>query len=223
MKPHIISKILSIVCVIFCGYTSADVVHPEDPSIVGGVFGGTVCFNNDGQVLSTSECDGFGADEGMMTRTALWWWRGESPSGINGCGLAPVNPVSGATCPFYIDEDFANCPFDKYVLVQTTDSGHYWAVKANSNCTAIALPESTGLIPCRTTDAFDPVYGCIEPSPSEITIEGGFIKLDTSTARPPEVHCLESAHEGRMVVDSVNGKLYICTDIGWESITTDPP
>ena len=224
MKPLIFTKFLSIVCVLFSGYTFADVAHPEDPNIVGGVFGGTVCFNSDGAVADLSECDGLGFDEGMVTSVGnpVWKWKGLSPSGINGCGVAAVNPVTNATCPLSIDTNFADCPFNKYVLVQTTVSGHYWAIKANSLCSAIATPEATGLVPCRTTDAFDTVYGCIEPDPPEISIEDGFIKLDTTT-EPPAAYCLETAHEGRMVVDSVNGILYICTQERWEPITTDDP
>ena len=144
------------------------------------------------------------------------------PSGINGCGLAAVNPVSSATCPYTIDTWFEeDCPFDKFVLVQTTGSGHYWAVKANSQCDAIATPESTGLVPCLATDAFDSIYGCYAPNPPVITVEDGFIKLDTSSAPPSGAHCDESADEGRMVADTVNGILYICTAIGWEPIRTD--
>ncbi|MGD9264361.1 MAG: hypothetical protein PVJ71_01150, partial [Lysobacterales bacterium] len=103
----------------------------------------------------------------------------------------------------------------------TTGSGHYWAVKANSQCDAIATPESTGLVPCLATDAFDPIYGCYAPNPPVITVEDGFIKLDTSSAPPSGAHCDESADEGRMVADTVNGILYICTAIGWEPIRTD--
>jgi len=225
MKPHTFLQILSIAWLLICGHTFAYVVHPEDASIVGGVFDDTACFNSDGAVASLSECDGGVVDEGMVRNVGgIWKWMAVGPSGINGCGIDPVNPVSSAICEFKTnDEVIADCPFDQYVLVQTTASGHYWAVKANSSCTAIATPEATGLVPCLTSDAFDPVYGCIEPIPSEITIDGGFIKLDTSTERPPAVHCLENAHEGRMIMDSVHGKLYICTDVGWESFTTDPP
>ena len=221
MKHLIFTKFLSVVCVLFSGYTFADVAHPEDPNIVGGVFGHEVCFNSDGAVDGISECDGSDVDEGRLG-AYLFWWRGMGASGINGCGLDAVNPVSSATCPFYdLDFGFTNASFDKYVLVQTTGSvGHYWAVLADDTGT-IATPETTSLVPCLTTDAFDPDYGCYAPSPPEISIEDGFIKLDTSTAPPNDVHCLETAHEGRMVVDSVHGKLYICTEVGWESITTD--
>lgn len=223
MKPLIITKFLSIVCVLFSGYTFAVVQHSEDSSIVGKVFGDTICFNSDGAILELSECDGSVNDEGMVTSVGnpIWKWKGTSPSGINGCGVTAVNPVTSATCPFYLNSNFADCPFEKYVLIQTTQSGHYWAIKANSPCSAVATPERAGLVPCRKTDAFDTVNGCYAASPSEISIEGGFIKLDTSIAPPPEEHCLEIAHEGRMVVDSLNGILYICTEAGWEPITTD--
>ena len=110
------------------------------------------------------------------------------------------------------------CLPGNYVLVQTNKSRHYWAVKADETCTSIAQPESTGLVPCLSTDVFDPRMGCTtpDPSPPVITIDEGYIQLDThDRTPPPSVHCEHPSQHGRMVVDSVNDLLYICTQSGW--------
>ena len=204
---------IGILLISLSGYAYAEVAHPENPNIVGGIFSTKVCFNNDGAVASDTECDQTGVDEGLLV-LGIFQWGGVALSGINGCGTSAVNPVSSATCPFVEGETFTPCQSDQYVLVQTTISGHYWAVLANSNCTAIALPESTALIPCRLTDAFDPVTGCATINPPVFTVEDGYIKMGSGRA-PPDSDCTDSTHIGRMAVDGVNDLIYVCTPTGW--------
>lgn len=49
-----------------------------------------------------------------------------------------------------------------------------------------------------------------------IQVEGSYIKLETLEGQPPpDEHCANNTHDGRMVVDSVNDLLYICTQSGW--------
>lgn len=209
--------ILGIVCILFSGYAYADVLHPENILIVGGVFSGNlVCFNNDRSVVDSSECETLTFYEGFIYLTPNHNWTGGGVYGINGCGTSAVNPVSNATCPFTTTA-FGNCINNEYVLVQTTMSGHFWAVKANSDCSDIATPETTGLVPCRSTDSFDPVMGCTEMgNQTGISVEASYIQLETyKNSAPPAAHCDDVTHEGRMIVDSVNDLLYICTQSGW--------
>jgi hypothetical protein len=50
----------------------------------------------------------------------------------------------------------------------------------------------------------------------QISIENGFIKLDTTNgATPLAIDCSSDAHNGRMVFDEMNELLYICTPSGW--------
>lgn len=210
--------ILGVLLLSIGGYANALVVHPEDNSIVGLVDGAKVCFNNDGELANISECDNSGVDEGLAGIESSNWFGG-ALSGINVCVGLAVNPVSSATCvPIF--GNFAACQANQYVLLQTTRSDHYFAVKANASCTAIATPESIGVVPCLATDAFDSIEGCVPGNPPVISVDEGFFQLDTNTA-PPGSHCADRSHQGRMVVDSQNGLLYICTQAGWTKITPD--
>lgn len=194
--------------------------HPENTNIVGLVLGNAVCFNNDGAVAGSGECDVSSVDEGFVTTDGNW--KGGVFSGINGCGASAVNPVSSATCPF-TQTYFYPCTNDEYVLVQTTKSSHFWAVKANADCTGVATPETTGLVPCRLTDAFDAVTGCVGRTTNQtgISVKGSYIQLETTTA-PPTEHCVDITHHGRMVVDSEYDLLYICTQSGWTTTSLTP-
>lgn len=54
------------------------------------------------------------------------------------------------------------------------------------------------------------------PVKPEISVEDGFIKLDTTGGYlPMENDCIVSEHYGRMVLDEVNGNIYICAELGW--------
>jgi hypothetical protein len=216
-----ILKSIVVLSLLMSSFAYAEVAHPENPNIVGAVFIlSHVCFNNDGAVANPSECDTTAADEGYVIVDGSWY--GGNLSGINVCAISAVNPVSSVTCSFTKGE-LVPCTPNEYILVQTTKSGHFWAVKGDGSCGAIATPETTGLVPCLLTDAFDPVRGCYPVNDmSSVNVAGGYIKLETATT-PEAAHCDDVTHEGRMIVDSVNSKLYICTQIGWESITTDPP
>lgn len=50
----------------------------------------------------------------------------------------------------------------------------------------------------------------------EISVEGGYLKLDTlAGAAPDPNHCLSDSDRGRMLFDDANGVLYICAQSGW--------
>jgi len=216
VKPLVLTKILSLAIVLFSGYIFADVAHPENPDIVGGVFDNKVCFNADGVVEEVAECDGLDTDAGKLS-LGIGQWAGSSPSGINGCGTTAVSPVSSATCPYYASTTFAGCQVGKYVLVQTTDSvGYYWAVLAEPDCLFLDAPETLILMPCRASDAFDPDTGCATVNPPVISVEDGYIKAGSGRA-PPPTDCSDDTHTGRMFVDGVNQQLYTCTHSGWTS------
>ena len=214
MNRTIITAFLTIISVLFSGYAHSWVVHPENTDIVGyAVYGNLACFVNVGSKVL---CDGSAVDEGLLY---LWEseWRGFAPSGINGCGLTAVNPVSAAICT-YTEGSFAFCVNSRYVLVQTTQSGHYWAVKANLDCTTMETPETTSLVPCLSSDSFDPNTGCTrkpaDPNPSVLSIKDGYLKPE-AIVTPPDEHCDDGAEVGRMVVDGVNDIIYVCTPSGW--------
>ena len=205
-----------MVCVLFNGSIFADVAHPENPDIVGGVFDNKVCFNADGVVEEVAECDGLDADIGKLG-LGIGQWAGSSPSGINGCGNTAVSPVLSASCPYYPDTSFVECEAGKYVLVQTTDSvGYYWAVLAEPDCLFLDAPETLILMPCRASDAFDPDTGCATVNPPVISVEDGYKKMGSGRA-PPPTDCSDDTHTGRMFVDGVNQRLYTCTHSGWTS------
>lgn len=53
--------------------------------------------------------------------------------------------------------------------------------------------------------------------PQDISIENGFIKLDTTNGEAPRnVYCSLPDHWGRMSYDRVSDRLYICSDTGWK-------
>lgn len=100
--------------------------------------------------------------------------------------------------------------------------GKAWAVKF----TAGLIPTNDGesIVRCEATDTFDPATGCTSglpgTLPTQINIDGGYLKLDVSPdGGPIAADCKNTAHEGRMIVDSANSTLYICTVGGW--ITLD--
>jgi hypothetical protein len=212
---------LGIVCFLINGNLYADdgpqTTHPEDRDIVG-VNGSTICFNNDGIVEFTDECNGSAVDEGYVALSSLQW-RGGGLSGINGCGTSAVNPVSSATCPF-TQTNFAACENDEHVLVQTTHSGHYFTIEPRLDCLAIDI---FGLRPCLKSDSFDPVTGCTRTdNPPEISIGNGYFHLD-DVGVPPDSHCADSSHYGRMSVHTQFNRLYICTMDGWTSTDLNLP
>lgn len=204
--------ILGVACILLSGFANAQAVHhPENRNVVGLISTSRVCFNNDGFITSTDECTGDSnpIDEGFVHVIPSGWIAGGA-SGINACGTGTVDPVSSADCPF-TKESFATCAGNGYVLVQTTKSGHFWAVRANVSCNAISR-----LVPCRSTDTFNLVNGCFSVNPPAISIEGGYIKLDTYTGySPPVKHCTEVSHYGRMAFEAELGVFYICSASGW--------
>lgn len=221
-------RFLGIACVLFSGYASAQVVHPEDPNIVGTISSQAnyvVCFEYDGNVNPSTCASNPTNTDGIVLIEGGSWKGAGAPAVIRGCGTTAVDPVSIATCPFIPGlQAFAACVNHGYVLVQTQVSGLFFAVKANADCTAIATPEITGIVPCYSADAFDPVTGCYSPDPlpDRISVEEGFIKLDSISSAPRPQDCADDTHDGRMVVDSVNNRLYICTQSGWTAFDPAP-
>ena len=54
------------------------------------------------------------------------------------------------------------------------------------------------------------------PTTNQMSIDNGFIKLDTTEGIGPfDVDCASSDQHGRLIVDDVNGLLYVCTEAGW--------
>lgn len=220
MRKTMRTSVIALFFILFSGHVHAMVAHTEDPNIVGFRTFSLICFNNDGAIADFSECDNSAVDEGKVgINAAQVKWQGVSDSGILACGAGAVNPVSSANCPFSVGF-FDDCVPNEYVLVKTTKSGHFWALRANSDCTWVGDSEATGLFPCLQTDAFDAVSGCA-PDATQISVEDGYIKAETDTD-PPISHCINTSHYGRMVVDSSGfGGLHICTQNGWEYISTD--
>lgn len=218
------NRFLCIVCILFSGYANSQVAHPENPDIVGttaGSFGNDVCFNNDGTIVDTEECSDPLAAEGYVYVNSTEW-RGGLNLGINGCGATSVDPVTNAACPF-TTTTFASCTPNQYVLVQTISSGHYFAIRAGDTCGVFNRPETEVIFPCLSTDSFHPVTGCASADPSEVSIDG-YIKLDVNNGtHPPDAHCEDTADVGRMAVDDVNLRIYVCTQFGWSSTSLTPP
>jgi len=52
---------------------------------------------------------------------------------------------------------------------------------------------------------------------SKLEVANGYIELDTSSGTPPSDDCDASNEIGRMIVDSSNNNLYVCTNNGWQT------
>jgi hypothetical protein len=50
----------------------------------------------------------------------------------------------------------------------------------------------------------------------------GYIQLALTSGAPPAVDCDNAAEYGRMKVDAIGGKLYVCISTGWKSTTLAP-
>ncbi|MCG8429423.1 MAG: hypothetical protein MI754_18895 [Chromatiales bacterium] len=60
------------------------------------------------------------------------------------------------------------------------------------------------------------------PDKPQISVNGGFIKLDTTNGYyPNNQDCIAATHYGRMVFDEVNNTLYACGKSGWVSINAN--
>ena len=93
--------------------------------------------------------------------------------------------------------------------------GKAWAVKYVDGI--IPTNDGASIVRCEGSDTFDSVNGCQQPH--EISIETGFIKLDTTDGPPEDGFCSEPEHSGRMVVD--DSSIFICLVGGWQSILLD--
>lgn len=122
------------------------------------------------------------------------------------------------SCPF-TNTIFTTCTNNEYQLVRTTKSSHFWAIQANSDCSAIAE-----VVPCRQFfDLFDPVTGCCPKVNDKtlLSVEGGYMKLESTKGVAPEpTHCSLDSHIGRMVSDSLFN-LYVCGAAGWVTFSCD--
>lgn len=132
------------------------------------------------------------------------------------CSGTPGEPIETYTCE--VETGPANPSTTTWCLFSENPriGGKAWAVKFVDGF--IPTNDGASFVRCEGVDTFDSVNGCIETLPSQIGIEGGFIKLDTTDGfAPPDRNCSLTAHNGRMVVDDVSNKLYICTASGWKS------
>ena len=94
--------------------------------------------------------------------------------------------------------------------------GKAWAVKYVNGL--IPTNDGASIVRCEGTDVFHADYGCDAALPSQISIDGGYMQVDTTDGNTPfGGDCAETAHNGRMVIDDVNNLLYICTANGWIS------
>lgn len=50
----------------------------------------------------------------------------------------------------------------------------------------------------------------------------GYVQLALTSGPPPAADCDQTSKAGRMKVDAVNSKLYVCTNTGWKSVTLAP-
>lgn len=135
------------------------------------------------------------------------------------CNGTSGNPVSDYVCDLTDTPNASGTVWCLFSENPRTD-GKAWAVKyVNGD---ILTNDGDSIVRCKGTDVFYSDIGCLAP-PSQISVEGGYIKMDTTDGgAPPSRDCTVGDHYGRTVIDDVGGKLYICTQVGWETITTDP-
>jgi len=143
-------------------------------------------------------------------------------AGVTGliCSGTDGDPISTYTCEFAPGGTGGSpnwCLFSE----NPRTGNKAWAIRFFNG--TIPTNDGTSIVRCEGTDIFNPEYGCRPPA-SEISINGGFIKLDTTDGNAPlDAYCSETAHNGRMVVDDVDNKLYICTATGWKNTALSPP
>jgi len=163
----------------------------DDPFSVNGPFGGATAS------LTTCSSNIFGT------------------TGVGGllCSGAPGATVETFTC---VTGSGAPRPASSFwcLFSENPRTGNKaWAVKFVGG--AIPTNGTSSIVRCQGTDLFDRVNGCRTP-PSEVSIESGYIKLDTTAGDfPLDVDCSQDAHDGRMVFDETFNRLYICTQSGW--------
>lgn len=59
-------------------------------------------------------------------------------------------------------------------------------------------------------------FHAVVPPTNQITIDNGFIKLDTSHGTAPsDSSCTDPSHYGRLVADETDGTIYVCSQAGW--------
>ena len=56
-------------------------------------------------------------------------------------------------------------------------------------------------------------------SPQSALQVNGYVQLSLVSGTPPAADCDAAAEHGRMKVDAVNKKLWVCTSTGWKSAT----
>ncbi|WP_186343237.1 DUF1554 domain-containing protein [Allochromatium palmeri] len=70
---------------------------------------------------------------------------------------------------------------------------------------------------CLTVLIFPATYQYSYAEKPQITVKGGFIKLDvTGGVSPNHNDCINSDHYGRQVYNEVTGSLFICSASGWK-------
>ena len=135
------------------------------------------------------------------------------PSGL-ACEGTPGYPVGTYTCT--VGTGAVNVPSTFWCLFSETPriGSKAWAIKFVNGL--IPSNDAASIVRCQGTDMFDAENGC-RPPPPEISIDGGYIKLDTTAGNVPlDADCSLDAHDGRMVVDNINDILYICMQSVWE-------
>ncbi len=141
-----------------------------------------------------------------------------SVDGVNGlvCHGAPGDTVDTFTCDGNSESqsDSLWCLFSE----NPRSGNKAWAVKF----TAGLIPTNDGdsIVRCEGFDTFDPATGCTPgvagALPTQVNINGGYLKLDISPdGGPLDTDCQNPPHHGRMIVDSANSTLYFCTLSGW--------
>ena len=142
---------------------------------------------------------------------------GDAPFGLL-CSGTPGDPIDNYACVENVagPPNATNttwCLFSENPRI----GGKAWAVKYVEG--VIPTNDGASIVRCEAGDRFDSKTGC--RAPSQISIESGFIKLNTTDGSVPfGADCSETAHNGRMVVDDVSNVLYICTATGWRTVST---
>jgi len=64
--------------------------------------------------------------------------------------------------------------------------------------------------------------GIATSTPQSTLQVNGYVQLALTDGPPPAIDCNVAGHYGRMKVDAVNSKLYVCTSTGWKSTSLVP-
>jgi hypothetical protein len=193
------------------------VIHSPDGSSMTLLVDG-----EDGSRYSDCRSSGIG-DTGGHTEVNLWKSGYLAGYISNDFRISVVNGVATCFCngteflsrgypfppvPIYLAEPHRN--YDRLVIAGINDRDRLYEVKVRG------LEITSCNSECGSTQTYGNGITISAIGKPEISAKGGFVKLDvTSGLDPNPDDCSLASHDGRMVLDNLDGTLFVCKQGGW--------